>query len=118
VIGGAILLVRQIYFIGTDEDGRVALFRGLPYELPFGVNLYSEQYSIGVQAPELSPSRQETVTDHQLRSHDDASDLIESFEQQEGARPPEPAPATAKPRRQKRQKKGTQQKSGANARAP
>ena len=118
VVGGAILLVRQIYFIGTDEDGRVALFRGLPYELPFDINLYSEQYSIGVQASELSPSRQDTVTDHQLRSHDDASDLIESFEQQEGARPPEPAPAPAKPSKKRQQKKGTQQKSGTTARAP
>jgi serine/threonine protein phosphatase PrpC len=118
VVGGAILLVRQIYFIGTDEDGRVALFRGLPYELPFDINLYSEQYSIGVQASELSPSRQDTVTGHQLRSHDDASDLIESFEQQEGARPPEPAPAPAKPSKKQQQKKGTQQKSGTTARAP
>jgi serine/threonine protein phosphatase PrpC len=118
VIGGAILLARQIYFIGTDEDGRVALFRGIPYELPFGINLYSEQYSIGVQASELSPSRQDTVTDHQLRSHDDASDLIESFEQQEGARPPEPAPAPAKPSKKRQRKKGTQQKSGTTARAP
>jgi serine/threonine protein phosphatase PrpC len=118
VVGGAILLVRQIYFIGTDEDGRVALFRGLPYELPFDINLYSEEYSIGVQASELSPSRQDTVTDHQLRSHDDASDLIESFEQQEGARPPEPAPAPAKPSKKQQQKKGTRQKSGTTARAP
>jgi serine/threonine protein phosphatase PrpC len=118
VVGGAILLVRQIYFIGTDEDGRVALFRGLPYELPFDINLYSEQYSIGVQASELSPSRQDTVTGHQLRSHDDASDLIESFEQQEGARPPEPAPAPAKPSKKQQQKKGTRQKSGTTARAP
>ena len=27
---------RQVYFLGTDEGGRVALYRGLPYELPFG----------------------------------------------------------------------------------
>ena len=27
---------RQVWFLGTDEGGRVALYRGLPYELPFG----------------------------------------------------------------------------------
>jgi protein phosphatase len=115
VVGGAILLVRQVYFLGTDEDGRVALFRGLPYELPFGINLYSEQYSIGVPASELSPSRQETVTEHQLRSHGDATDLIESFEQQEGARPPEPAPRPPKRRQQARRDR---RQSGTDARAP
>ena len=49
------LLARQIYFLGTDDNGRVALFRGLPYELPFGINLYSEQYSIGIQGGYLCP---------------------------------------------------------------
>src|SRR6266545_6665402 len=27
---------RQIHFLGIDEGGRVALYRGLPYDLPFG----------------------------------------------------------------------------------
>ena len=27
---------RQVWFLGTDDGGRVALYRGLPYELPFG----------------------------------------------------------------------------------
>jgi len=120
LIGGAVLLARQVYFLGTDEDGRVALFRGLPYELPLGINLYSEQYSIGVQAYKLSPGRQEAVTEHQLRSHDDATDLIESFDQQEGAQPPEPAPRPP-PRKRREQRQRTQDEgrtSGTDAKAP
>ena len=31
---------RQVWFLGTDDAGRVALYRGLPYELPFGIELY------------------------------------------------------------------------------
>ena len=52
-------LARQVYFLGTDDGGRVALYRGLPYDLPLGIDLYSEQHSIGVQASDLSAERQE-----------------------------------------------------------
>ena len=34
---------RQFYFVGTDDRGLVALYRGLPYELPFGVELWDER---------------------------------------------------------------------------
>jgi serine/threonine protein phosphatase PrpC len=91
--GGTLLLARQVYFLGTDDSGRVALYRGLPYELPLGVDLYSEQRSIGVQASTLSEERQRAVTEHELRSEDDATDLIDDIEQTEGALPPTPPPA-------------------------
>ncbi|MCE3266086.1 MAG: protein serine/threonine phosphatase [Solirubrobacterales bacterium] len=114
VLGGMVLLVRQVYFLGTDEDGRVALYRGLPYELPFGVNLYSEQYSIGVQAAGLSPERQEVVTEHELRSEDDATDIVNDIEQREGSAPPvTPAPkpkAGDKKKQQQRAKAPAKQK--------
>jgi serine/threonine protein phosphatase PrpC len=93
VIAGSVLLVRQVYFLGTDDSGRVALYRGLPYELPLGINLYSEQEVIGVQAVSLSPERQQVVTEHELRSRDDATDILDDFEQREGAQPVAPAPA-------------------------
>lgn len=73
---GALWGARQVWFLGTDEGGRVALYQGLPYELPFGIHLYSERYSIPIQTASLSPRRQETVREHDLRSHDDASSLI------------------------------------------
>ena len=114
VLGGMVLLVRQVYFLGTDEDGRVALYRGLPYELPFGVNLYSEQYSIGVQAAGLSPERQEVVTEHELRSQDDATDIVNDIEQREGSAPPvtpAPKPKTGdKKKQQQRAKAPAKQK--------
>jgi serine/threonine protein phosphatase PrpC len=106
LIGGSVLLVRQVYFLGTDDDGRVAVYRGLPYELPFGINLYSEQEVIAVQAATLSPERQDVVTEHKLRSKDDATDIADDIEQREGSVPaaPAPAPAPAAPAKKKQKK--------------
>src|SRR4051794_12030669 len=36
VFVGAVLFIRSIYFLGTDSQGNVAVYRGLPYELPLG----------------------------------------------------------------------------------
>jgi PPM family protein phosphatase len=77
---------RQVWFLGTDESGRVALYRGAPYELPFGIDLYSERYSVPVQTGSLPARRQDAVTGHKLRSRDDAVSLIEDIEKSEGLR--------------------------------
>ena len=42
----AVYGARQVYFLGIDEGGRVALYRGLPYDLPLGIELYTEVYSV------------------------------------------------------------------------
>lgn len=77
---------RQIWFLGTDDSGRVALYRGAPYELPFGIELYSERYASPVQTESLPPRRQDAVTGHELRSREDAVSLIEDIEKSEGLR--------------------------------
>jgi PPM family protein phosphatase len=77
---------RQIWFLGSDDAGRVALYRGAPYELPFGIELYSELYAIPVQTEALPPRRQDAVTGHELRSREDAVSLIEDIEKTEGLR--------------------------------
>jgi PPM family protein phosphatase len=77
---------RQIWFLGTDEGGRVALYRGLPYELPFGVQLYTERYAAPIQTGSLPPKRREAVTGHDLRSRGDAASLVEDIEESQGAR--------------------------------
>jgi protein phosphatase len=79
---------RQIWFLGTDEAGRVALYRGLPYDLPFGVSTYEERYASPIQTSSLPPDRRDSVTGHELRSRDDAVSLIEDLERTEGALPP------------------------------
>jgi PPM family protein phosphatase len=80
LVGGAIYGARQVWFLGADEAGRVTLYRGLPYELPFGVELYSEHYSAPVTVEALPEERRESVTDHELRSRDDAVSLLEDLQ--------------------------------------
>jgi PPM family protein phosphatase len=72
--------VRQIYFLGTDSGGRLALYRGLPYDLPLGINLYSEVYSAPVQVSSVPASRRDSATDHTLRFHDDAVSLLDDLQ--------------------------------------
>jgi protein phosphatase len=78
---------RQVWFLGTDGGGRVALYRGLPYELPFGVELYSERYASPIQTTTLPSRRRDAVTGHDLRSRGDAVSLIEEIEKA-AMRPP------------------------------
>ncbi len=79
VVSGGIIASQSVYFVGTDDDGFVTLYSGLPYELP-GVNLFQTQFTSGVPAQSLSPRVRQTITDHKLRSHDDAVDLIRQLE--------------------------------------
>jgi PPM family protein phosphatase len=89
---------RQVYFLGVDEGGRVGLYRGLPYDLPFGIELYDERYSSPVQVDSLPPERRSVVTDHELRSHDDASSLVTDLvEEVETGRPGGDERPTGKP---------------------
>src|SRR3954454_1348642 len=67
---------RQVYFLGSDSGGRLALYRGLPYNLPLGINLYSEVYASPVQVSSIPSSRRDSAIDHTLRFHDDAADLL------------------------------------------
>jgi protein phosphatase len=77
------LASRAVYFIGTDprDDRTVAVFRGLPYDLPLGIHLYERYYTSGVALDAVPPARRATLTDHQLRSRDDAEDLVIKLEQ-------------------------------------
>jgi protein phosphatase len=77
---------RQIWFLGTDDAGRVALYRGAPYELPFGITLYSERYSSPIQTGSLPARRKDAVTGHDLRSRGDAVSLLEEIEKTAGLR--------------------------------
>jgi len=78
---------RQIWFLGTDQGGRVALYRGLPYELPFGVDLYEERYASPVQTASLPPRRKAAVLGQSLRSHSGAATLLEEIQATRGYRP-------------------------------
>ncbi len=75
---------RQVWFLGTDSAGRVSLYRGLPYELPLGVQLYDERYASPIQTEALPARRRGAVTGHDLRSREDAVSLLEEIQQGQG----------------------------------
>jgi serine/threonine protein phosphatase PrpC len=81
-----VIALRSVYFLGTDPAGRVALYRGLPYDLPLGVRLYEERYPTVIQTSALSPRNRGSVTDHKIRTRSDAVSLIRFLEQQQGIR--------------------------------
>jgi protein phosphatase len=85
LIVGAWLATRAVYFIGTDpaDDRTVAIFRGLPYELPLGIELYEHYYDSGVTLADVPAARRSSITDHRLRSRDDAEDLVIALEKGE-----------------------------------
>ena len=78
---GAVAGIRSVYFVGQDDRGLVTLYRGVPYELPFGIDLYEPEYVSSVPARTLSPTqRRRRVLDHELRSREDAADIVRELE--------------------------------------
>jgi protein phosphatase len=78
--GGAYLASQAVYFLGVASDGSVAVFQGLPFDLPFGLHLYTSAYVTGLTPTQLPADRRKKLLDHKLRSHDDAFDLARQLE--------------------------------------
>ncbi len=112
---GAYLGMRQVYFLGIDEGGRVALYRGLPYDLPFDAELYSEVYSMPFQADSLPDDRRDEATDHELRGRDDAVSLLEDLESAAVPATPSAPTAPAQPNQGNDTSGGGQTDTGGNA---
>jgi PPM family protein phosphatase len=77
---GAYLALQSVYFIGTNQRGLVTVFRGVPYELPGGVKLYSSDYVSGVSASTLRSQRRQALLDHSWRSEGKAAELVRQLE--------------------------------------
>ena len=79
-VTGLYALSRQVYFVGTNDGGLVTVYRGIPYELPLGIDLYEEEYASGIPARAIPSGRRERVLDHEWRSREDAVDLVRALE--------------------------------------
>jgi protein phosphatase len=58
----------------------VTVYRGIPYDLPFGIQLYQQDYASGMPARAIPARRRDRVLDHEWRSRDDAVDLVRALE--------------------------------------
>jgi PPM family protein phosphatase len=81
VVAGLYALSRQVYFVGTNDAGLVTVYRGVPFELPLGLELYEEDYASAVPARAIPQTRRARVLDHEWRSREDAEDLVRQLEQ-------------------------------------
>jgi len=80
ILAGGYLASRQLFFVGTNAQGMVTIYRGLPYDLPLGVGLYETFYVSGVPAGVVPTARRPKLLDHQLRTQNDAVNLVRTAE--------------------------------------
>jgi PPM family protein phosphatase len=80
VVAGLWTASRAVYFLGVNDTGTVTVYRGVPYELPLGIELYQPEYVSGVRLAQVPEARRSTFTDHQWRSEQDAKDLVSELE--------------------------------------
>jgi PPM family protein phosphatase len=80
VVGGGYLASRQLFFISTNSQGMVTIYRGLPYDLPAGIRLYETFYVSGVPARLVPSDRRGSLFNDHLRSQSDAAKLVRDLE--------------------------------------
>jgi protein phosphatase len=78
--GGGYLATRQLFFIGTNSQGIVTIYRGLPYNLPFGLKLYESFYVSGVPGSLVPPDRRKAFFNDDLVSQTTADRLVQDLE--------------------------------------
>jgi protein phosphatase len=77
----AVAGLRESHFIGADEaTGRVAVYQGVPFDLPFGVHLYHVVYESTVSYATLTPRQRKTLFDHTLRTQSGAMATLRPYE--------------------------------------
>jgi PPM family protein phosphatase len=78
---GAVVGLRESHFIGADTStGRVAVYQGVPFDLPFGVHLYHVVYESTLSYATLTPRQRKTLFDHTLRSQSGAMSTLHPYE--------------------------------------
>jgi protein phosphatase len=68
------------YFVGTEANGKIAVYQGFPWNIAGGVRLYRLRYESPVLAGELSEAERRKLFDHDLRSYDSALGSVRQYE--------------------------------------
>jgi PPM family protein phosphatase len=77
--GGGYLASRQLYFLGTNHQGTVVVYRGFPYS-PLGIPLYETFYVSGVPAATIPADRRSAWLNHAMRDQTNAISMINQLE--------------------------------------
>lgn len=86
ILTGGYFASQTVYFVGSYK-GLVTVYRGLPYDLPAGIRLYSANYPSSVPVDEVDPALRKRLFDHRIRSLGDANDLVSRLERGEVVKP-------------------------------
>ena len=77
----ALVGLRESHFIGADTStGRVAIYQGVPIDLPFGIHLYHVTFESTVSYASLTARQRKTLFDHTLRSDSGAMSTLHPYE--------------------------------------
>ena len=79
IAGGAVYGLSRANFVGVDTRGYVAVYQGVPWNLPFGIHLYREVYTSRLLAAELSQADRKKLLDHTLRARTEAERVVKQY---------------------------------------
>ena len=77
---GAYLATQAVYFVGLDQGGLVTVYRGVPYDCRSASTSTARSTRRASAAPSSRGRQRRRHGDHQLRSRDDADDLVRQLE--------------------------------------
>jgi PPM family protein phosphatase len=77
--GAAVYGASRANFVGVDGNGYVAVYQGVPWNLPFGIHLYREVYTSRLLAAELSRADRKKLLDHTLRGRSEAERVVKQY---------------------------------------
>lgn len=86
IFTGGYFASQTVYFIGSYK-GLVTVFRGVPYELPGGLKLYTPNYPSSVPVDTVDPNLRTRLFNHRIRALGEANDLVSRLERGEVVRP-------------------------------
>ncbi|MHB8060592.1 MAG: Stp1/IreP family PP2C-type Ser/Thr phosphatase [Gaiellaceae bacterium] len=76
-----VFTVSTAHFIGSEPGGRVAVYQGLPYDLPGGIHLYRPvRVSARLYAAQLTAAERRQFFDHGLHSYGDMTRELRALE--------------------------------------
>jgi protein phosphatase len=82
LIGLGVFTISTAHFVGVEPDGHVAVYQGLPYELPGGIHLYQPvRVSSNLYAAQLTASERRKFFDHDLHSYGDTTRELTELEE-------------------------------------
>ena len=81
LVGLGVFTVSTAHFIGAEPDGRVAVYQGLPFDLPGGVHLYRPvRVSARLYAAQLTLSERRRLFSNDLHSYGDTTRELNRLE--------------------------------------